>query len=173
MTEQTEVNVWIGCLAAYTSGRLHGQWIEVTPDVETLEEEIQEVLKTSPMPNAEEYFVADYESPIPIGEYESLDNVCLISEIVNELEGHVAEKLECFSDLGFCIPEIAEKIRQGIVPIVNEKHELIAEWLGEDPVVDHIYFDWDAAWRDYQVEHVLNPVNSENGEWYASLESNC
>ena len=54
--------IWVGCLAAYNAGALHGEWLTVTDynDVDELYEAVKtEVLATSPEPNAEEWFIAD------------------------------------------------------------------------------------------------------------------
>jgi antirestriction protein len=61
-TTGEEPRVWVGCLAAYNSGRLHGEWVEVTPDAEEMQDAIDRVLKSSPIPRAEEHFMADCEN---------------------------------------------------------------------------------------------------------------
>ena len=53
--------IWVGCLAAYNNGRLHGRWIDLAKDLEDIEEEIQNILKSSPEPNAEEWEIMDTE----------------------------------------------------------------------------------------------------------------
>lgn len=49
--EQDVPSIWIGCLAAYNDGRLHGEWVEVTTDPDDLWEAIHRIQKTSPCPN--------------------------------------------------------------------------------------------------------------------------
>lgn len=57
----TNPKIWVGCLAAYNSGSLHGNWIDATQDVEVIEKEIQKILKDSPVPNAEEWEIFEYD----------------------------------------------------------------------------------------------------------------
>lgn len=45
------LRIYVACLAAYNSGRLHGRWIDCTPDAEEMAEEVREMLFYSPCPN--------------------------------------------------------------------------------------------------------------------------
>jgi antirestriction protein len=84
-----ELEVWIGCLAAYNAGRLHGEWVDAT-DLDTLAEAQKRVLRTSPVPYAEEPYIGDYNAfgsacVSLLGEYPQLDDVV---KIANALEEH-------------------------------------------------------------------------------------
>lgn len=57
--------VFITCLAAYNNGTLHGEWYEVTSEPDDTREAIKAVLASSPVPDAEEWFVTDYEGDWP------------------------------------------------------------------------------------------------------------
>jgi antirestriction protein len=56
-----DVGVYIACLAAYNSGRLHGAWIDLEGDTDEddLQEAIAWVLAASPEPGAEEWAMHD------------------------------------------------------------------------------------------------------------------
>jgi antirestriction protein len=56
-----EVGIYVACLAAYNSGRLHGAWIDLEGDTdeEDLQEAIAWILATSPEPGAEEWAMHD------------------------------------------------------------------------------------------------------------------
>jgi antirestriction protein len=56
-----EPKIYIACLAAYNSGHLHGELIDANQDIDSLREEIKEILTKSPIQNAEEWAVHDYE----------------------------------------------------------------------------------------------------------------
>lgn len=43
--------LYIACLAAYNSGRLHGEWIDATQSAEEMQAEIAKILRNSPCPN--------------------------------------------------------------------------------------------------------------------------
>lgn len=53
--------VWVGCLAAYNNMKLHGKWVDLTQDWDDIQEEVSQILKTSPEPNAEEWDIFDTE----------------------------------------------------------------------------------------------------------------
>lgn len=53
--------IYAACLAAYNSGRLHGRWIDAIQDPEDIQAEISEMLAASPIPDAEEWAIHDYE----------------------------------------------------------------------------------------------------------------
>lgn len=46
-----DLRVYVACLASYNNGVLYGEWIDVSDDVEEMQEEINEILRRSPYPN--------------------------------------------------------------------------------------------------------------------------
>ena len=46
--------IYIACLAAYNSGILHGEWIEIEGDIDETWNRIRSVLASSPIEDAEE-----------------------------------------------------------------------------------------------------------------------
>lgn len=85
MSTQETPRIYVACLAAYNSGRLHGAWIDAT-DADTMREAIAEMLKTSPEPGAEEYAIHDYDGfcGIQLSEYEDLDTVAALANAIEE-----------------------------------------------------------------------------------------
>jgi len=57
----TKPAAWIGCLAAYNSGHLHGRWVDLTLGVEAFDDACADILRSSPVHDAEELDVMDYE----------------------------------------------------------------------------------------------------------------
>lgn len=86
MTTHYEPSIYVADLAAYNAGHLHGVWINASNGEEEIQEQIQAMLKESPIANAEEWAIHDYENfdGIEISEYESLerivDYVCFLNE---------------------------------------------------------------------------------------------
>lgn len=82
--------VWIADLAAYTNGRLHGEWVELDGDdsenLEKLDAAIARLLETSPVEGAEEWAVHDYEgfAPLNLGEYPGRERLASIAAAINE-----------------------------------------------------------------------------------------
>lgn len=83
----TTPRVWIACLAAYSAGRLHGEWVDATDETE-LEEARDRILASSPVPGAEEWAIHDYEGfgglSSELGEYPDLADVAKIGALIEE-----------------------------------------------------------------------------------------
>ena len=74
-----DYRIWIGCLASYNAGTLHGKWFPASE----IRDGIAEVLKSSPV-NAEEWFIADYDSFPNLGEYPCTDTVERLAELLED-----------------------------------------------------------------------------------------
>jgi len=81
--------IYVASLADYNSGRLHGRWIELGPDVEIadVEIEIQDMLATSPESGVvEEYAIHDYEGfgQWQVEEYAPIRHIQLMARKIAE-----------------------------------------------------------------------------------------
>lgn len=59
------MKIYVACLASYNNGRLHGKWIDASSDVESMQEEVNAILKSSPYPNVmrADYHCAECDTP--------------------------------------------------------------------------------------------------------------
>lgn len=78
--------VWIGALAAYNNGDLHGAWIDVTSDLAEVMDAVQEVLASSPVKGEEEWDVMDTSNVVK-GFRGSVESAVLSVSICERLEG--------------------------------------------------------------------------------------
>ncbi len=87
--------IYVACLAAYNNGHLHGSWIDVE-DEDGIHEAVRAILKSSPIPNAEEYAIHDYENfdGVTINEYDSFARVVEIAEFLGNCSGFGGKLLE-------------------------------------------------------------------------------
>lgn len=71
-----EIQIYIADLAAYNNGILHGAWVDATLEVDEIQDAINKILKASPIPDAEEYAIHDYDgfAGISIHEYEGIES---------------------------------------------------------------------------------------------------
>jgi len=78
--------IWIGSLADYNAGRLHGDWVDADVDDETLLESTKAILATSQEPDAEEWGIFDYDGfgSFKVGEYEDLAVVARVARGIIE-----------------------------------------------------------------------------------------
>jgi len=79
--------IYIACLAAYNSGYLHGSWVDLDGS-EDLNERLDEILNSSPMPDAEEWAVHDHEYCGRLSEYPELISLHDIIEAYQKCEAH-------------------------------------------------------------------------------------
>lgn len=84
--------IYVASLSDYNNCVLHGRWIDATGDVETMQEEIDAMLRASPTTArygepAEEWAIHDYDGfgELRLSELESLD---YISRIASGIEQH-------------------------------------------------------------------------------------
>jgi antirestriction protein len=54
--------IYVACLSAYNNGYLHGWWIDADQEPDALLSDIEEMLADSPMDDAEEWAIHDYEN---------------------------------------------------------------------------------------------------------------
>ena len=77
--------VYVACLASYNNGILHGAWIDATNEDEMIEA-IEEMVKKSAQPGAEEWAIHDYEGfgPCSLDEGESIGVVAELGSMIEE-----------------------------------------------------------------------------------------
>jgi antirestriction protein len=102
--------IYVACLASYNNGRLHGDFIDATTEVDDMQEEIATMLAASPFPNtmvdcpackgdgctackdtgeiasAEEWAIHDHEGLGSVGENDSLDAIALRVGVIDLAE---------------------------------------------------------------------------------------
>ncbi|MEM1279004.1 MAG: antirestriction protein ArdA [Cyanobacteria bacterium P01_H01_bin.152] len=78
--------IYVADLAAYNNGLLHGEWIDATQDIDDIWQAIKSMLKNSPIADAEEHAIHDYEgfSGYSVSEYDSIETVHAIARFIDE-----------------------------------------------------------------------------------------
>ena len=90
--------IYVACLSAYNNGILHGKWITPSNDLEILEQQYDEVRKTSPMPDSDELAIHDYNYFPNLGEYPNLEQVIEVIDAINNHGYDVVNAfIECFA----------------------------------------------------------------------------
>lgn len=103
-TTQAPIRIYVACLASYNAGVLHGTWIDVSSDVDDMQEQINDMLTASRQCDAEEWAIHDYEAPFSIDEYESLDDLARIADLYDE-HGDIFEAafFICDEDIDYAV----------------------------------------------------------------------
>lgn len=83
--ERHDIEIWIGCLATYDAGRLHGRWFDAAVESEVLHGAAAQVVASSPIPNAEDYYIGDYEGFYEVNvEGASIETVARVARLIAE-----------------------------------------------------------------------------------------
>ena len=153
--------IWVGSLADYNAGRLHGRWIDAAQDLADLQADINHMLATAPSPGAEEWGIFDYDgfSPLRLSESEDLDVVSTLAQGISEygpLFAHWADHVDCDRDR-------LEHFDQALLGTYPSRTDYVLELLadaGIDPVAvmhlepwvePYIFIDTMALARDLEI----------------------
>ena len=147
-----EIRIYVACLAAYNSGYLHGVWIDATGEVDDIQEQINTMLKSSPVEDAEEYAIHDFEGygSYRLSEYEGIESAQEIACFIEEHGDIAAELINHFSTL-----EEAQKAMEedytGNYKSVADFAEELTEDTTQIPESLARYIDYNAMAYDLEV----------------------
>jgi len=148
---------WIGCLAAYNSGRLHGAWVDLDCEI-TFEDELREIVRTSPAEDSEELWVMDHEG-IPLSGECSPSEALRLGLLVEEVCNDRGLPIEVLSYVLDCIR--GEPTASDVGDYIDDKYHGQYESEEEFVIQDHEdsgtmpagefapYIDWGAMARDW------------------------
>ena len=154
--EQAEIRIYVACLASYNNGILHGAWIDACQDEEVIREEINAMLKASPIPGAEEYAIHDYQGfeGARIEEYQGVESVVEIAAFIGEHGSLGGKLLEYFGDLEDARTAMEEDYRGEYSSLADFAQELTEETTGIPENIKY-YIDYERMGRDLEVNDVL------------------
>ena len=145
------MRVYVACLSAYNNGQLHGEWIDVSPDVEAMQEAINDMLELSPQPHAEEWAIHDHEGfgSLHLSEYTPLVTLAEYAEFYADHEELGLELLAHFND----ISETIEAIENHYHGEYDSEEDFAIKFTEETgmEIPKHLayYIDYAAMARDY------------------------
>ncbi len=168
MLQQTEQldppRIYVACLSSYNAGRLHGEWIDCNQDVEEIRNEVREMLKNSPMPNAEEWAIHAYENwhGIRIAELESLTHLSDLAQLIVEHGVALAKYYDHFGELqGFedhymgCYESEEDFVESSL-----DDQGLLNQW--EKAGLNPSYVDFEKIARDWFINDYVSEKESFN-----------
>lgn len=146
------MNVYVASLSDYNAGHLTGAWIDcIDKSVDDVYAEIQAVLATSVEPVAEEWAIHDYECPIRLNEYVSIEDIVRIAQLLNEHDEQIVQA--ACATYSNNIDDIESLLDNGY-SVYADKDEVIDSWLEcmDVPQSVQSYINTDAVWRDLQID---------------------
>lgn len=157
--------IYIACLAAYNSGYLHGSWVTVDGDVDDLEQAIEEIIKTSPVEDAEEWAIHDYQGweGIHLDENESLDRLVELAKLIQEHGKAFALYCQHYGD-----DATAENFTNYFRGVYESEEDFVQEMWEEEGKLKELeklgvtvsYINWEAIARDWFIDSYFSAVVS-------------
>jgi antirestriction protein len=102
--ENSNPKIYMACLAAYNQGKIHGKWINANQDADCIYEEIYKPLSESPVHNAEEWAIHDFEGFYDC-EIEKYADITFVTGIANFISEHGQVGAKILQYLNFKIEE--------------------------------------------------------------------
>jgi antirestriction protein len=147
--------IYVADLAAYAAGTLHGEWIDATQDADDIKAAIQEMLRASPDPGAEEWAIHDYEGfgGLRLSEFEDLETVSKVANLIQEHGPVFAALVDHYGGTQYLDDAIRamEEGYQGEYDDVADWAERFAEDTGASMENYQSYIDWERVGRDAEL----------------------
>lgn len=172
MALSTEIQIYVADLAAYNSAKLHGTWIDATQDIDDIEAEIQEMLKASPVSNAEEYAIHEYEGfgSYKLAEHEGIENVQAIALFIEEFPDFGPELLNYYEVEG--ARRMVEDNYQGCHNSLADYAEQYTEDSGtEIPESLKFYIDYEKMANDWDMSGDIFVITLAHDEIHVFLNN--
>lgn len=148
--QKAEIRIYVACLAAYNNGVLHGAWIDAAQDADAICAEITDMLEASPISDAEEWAIHDYEGfeGAPVSEYQGLDSVAYMAAFIAEHGGLGGKLIAHFGgDLDEARTAIEDHYAGEYASLAEFAQELTEQSTAVPQCLD-FYIDYDAMGRD-------------------------
>ena len=158
--------IYVAYLAAYNSGYLHGAWIDADQDADQIRDEITAMLARSPVEDAEEYAIHDYEGfeSVSISEYAGIDSVARMAAFIAEHGALGAGLLEQFSgDMDQAESTLEDCYHGQFASLADYMEELTTESV-TIPEALRYYVDWEGMARDAEMGGDLFTIETVHGE---------
>jgi antirestriction protein len=168
MTSAADSNprIYVACLAAYNNGYMHGAWIDADQDAEQIRRGIAAMLARSPVEDAEEYALHDYEGfeGVSISECAGIESVARMAAFIAEHGTLGAGLMELFAgDIDQAETALQDYYHGQFASLADYMEELTTESV-TIPEALRYYVNWDAMARDAEMGGDLFTIETAHGE---------
>lgn len=172
---KTSINVdtpriYVACLAAYNAGILHGEWIDASQEVNEIWNELRSILASSPVENAEEWAIHDYEGfgSMSLSEYTGIERVHELALFYEEHGDFGAELFEHFcGDLEDTKRSLENYM--GCYESIADYARELTEGSTEIPEALAYYIDYEAMGRDIRLNGDVFTIQTRFDETHVFL----
>lgn len=150
-----EIRIYMACLAAYNNGILHGRWIDATIGADAIWSEIKEMLATSPIEDAEEHAIHDYEGfgGRNLSEYSGIDEVVALADFMDEYGALGGAVLSYYSDVSEARRALDDHYAGAYKSVADFAEEMTEQSTDIPQALQH-YIDYEAMGRDMTINDV-------------------
>lgn len=147
-----EIKIYVACLASYNNAILHGKWIDATQDLDDIQDEVNSMLEASPIEDAEEYAIHDFEGfgSYRLSEYEGLQSAQEVASFIDEHGALGAEVLAFYPEVDEA-RKVIEEDYQGEYESLAQYAEQLTEDTSEVPKHLEFYIDYERMGRDMEM----------------------
>lgn len=153
----SDIRIYVACLAAYNNGILHGKWVDANQDPCDIWNAVSAMLQTSPIADAEEWAIHDYEGfeGTNIAEYEGFDEVSQKAALIAGHGALAGKLLEHYQDTEDAKLAIEERYAGEYENLADFARELTEEATANIPDNLAFYIDYEAMGRDLAISDVI------------------
>lgn len=165
MTTLNEIKIYVADLAAYNNAILHGVWIDATQELADIQKQISDMLKASPIDNAEEYAIHDYEGfgSYRLSEYENLEDVQQIAVFIEEHNDLGMELLAYFDTIEEAETALEDKYHGCFSSLADYAEQFTTE-TSEVPSHLQYYIDYERMGRDWEMSGDIFTIETAHDE---------
>lgn len=152
-----EIRIYVACLSLHNAGIHHGEWIGANQPADDIRAAISAMLaKSTKLPHGE-YAIHDYEGfgKIKLSEYEDIDNVSRLAELLEEHGELFGEVYDHCGDIDEAIEAITDRYRGKFDSLEDYAAEFVGECYSDaiknlpDIIRNHI--DYESIGRDFEI----------------------
>ncbi len=162
ITTAEQPRIYVACLAAYNNGYLHGAWIDAAQEPWAIYDAMRDMLAASPVPDAEEWAIHDYEGfgGVRIEEYTGFERVSEIASFLAEHGEIGAAVLDYYSGDLAEAREALEDRHLGAYASLADYMQEVTEDTTAIPQSLRYYVDYQAMARDAELNGDLFTVST-------------
>ena len=162
--------IYVACLAAYNAGILHGEWIDASQEIDEIWNELRSMLASSPVENAEEWAIHDYEGfgSLRLSEYEGIESAhelaCFIeengefgAELLSHFCGDLDDAKTALENYMGCYERLADYARE------------LTEDSIEIPKSLEFYIDYEAMGKDMEMSGDVFTIQTRFDQFHVFL----
>ena len=161
-----DIRIYVADLAAYNNGNLHGVWINALDEVREIQDQVNEMLKNSPEPDAEEWAIHDYEGfdGYGLSEYEGFERVHELACFIYDTPKIAGKLLNHFGGDLYEARMAVEENYEGCYSSVADYAQEQTEDTSEIPKYLVFYIDYEKMGRDKELNGDIFTIETAHDE---------